>query len=128
MTNSKLANLDVLFDRDINKIPGEASLHLLTKGNRRIQIFQLKSGVCELLSLGVKNMFISIFMKEVLEKSNLPHKCPLLKNVMYSIKNYTLNDASYPPVFPEGRWQFNLHGSPNNIGMVHITLKGRVRK
>uniref|UniRef100_A0A1I8PE90 Uncharacterized protein n=1 Tax=Stomoxys calcitrans TaxID=35570 RepID=A0A1I8PE90_STOCA len=128
MVNSKVASLDLLFDRNIYKVPAEASLFLLTKSNRRIQIFQLKSEVCDLLWQGAKNVFISIMMKQVMEKSNLPHKCPLLKNVLYSVKNYTLNDDSYPAVLPEGRWQFNLQGSPDNIGVIHLTLRGRIRK
>ncbi|XP_075163191.1 uncharacterized protein LOC142235818 [Haematobia irritans] len=125
---NKKSNLHVLFDQDIKEIPGEASLMVHAKSGRRIVIFQIKSEACYILAQGTKNVFISVFVKEILRNSNFPKKCPLSKNKLYYVKNYTIDDESYPPYLPETQWQFDIKGKPNNIGVITLSLSGRVRK
>ncbi|XP_075163195.1 uncharacterized protein LOC142235823 [Haematobia irritans] len=128
ITSSKVISLNVSFNEDINKAPGEFSLNMISKAGRRIVIFQFQSEICRILEEGSKNIFISIFMKEFLRKSNLPQKCPIRKNVEYYVKNYTVDENSYPPYLPTGEYHFNLKVKPNNIGTMSVSMRAYVRK
>ncbi|XP_075163070.1 uncharacterized protein LOC142235695 [Haematobia irritans] len=124
----KASSMYLLFSNDIKVVPGEFSVVIPTKGRRRMALLKMKLEACRLLEEGTKNFYLSMFMNDFLRVSNFPKKCPLLKNKLYYMRNYTIDDDKYPPFLPAGEWSVILKGKPNNIGLVTLTLTGRIRK
>ncbi|XP_011293154.2 uncharacterized protein LOC105261899 [Musca domestica] len=114
LTNQKAANMDAMFNVKVNKLPVIASVFLLTKGKRRLNVFQMSVDICEALNNTAPNKFLSVFKDEMLRTSNIPKHCPLQENVLYSVRNYTVNDESYPPILPDATWQFEININNGN--------------
>ncbi|XP_073815223.1 uncharacterized protein [Musca autumnalis] len=127
LTNKKAANMDVIFQYKLNKIPVRASAYLLTKGKRRITLFESPLDICESLNNTAPNKFLAVFKDEMLRTSNVPHHCPLLGNFLYSVRNYTVHEEYYPSFLPEARWQFDININNNrNVKTGIVTVRGRI--
>ncbi|XP_075157716.1 uncharacterized protein LOC142230982 [Haematobia irritans] len=128
ITNKRIGDLDVSFSQDIEEMPSKLSLNLyITKSTRSMKVMETQIDICRFLN-AKHNNFLSIVAQELRRTSNFPRKCPFLKDVIYSIKNYTINDESYPPFFPKGNFQYDIQLKPNNVREINIRIKGSVSK
>uniref|UniRef100_A0A1I8NK23 MD-2-related lipid-recognition domain-containing protein n=1 Tax=Musca domestica TaxID=7370 RepID=A0A1I8NK23_MUSDO len=127
LTNKKAANMDLMMKRNITKWPVKLSVYMLTKSKKRISLQHTTFEVCESFRDKRWNKFIGVFLNELLDKSNLPRKCPFVENVLYTVRNYTIDEECYPPILPDGSWEFtlNLNNAEPKTGIV--TISGRVK-
>ncbi|XP_075157717.1 uncharacterized protein LOC142230983 [Haematobia irritans] len=128
MKNNKGGDVDISFSQDIKELPTKLSLNLyITKSTHSMKVIEAEIDVCRFLN-DKRNNFLGIIAQEFRRTSNFPRKCPFLKDVIYSIKNYTINDESYPPFFPKGNFLYDIQLKPNNVREINIRMKGRVTK
>ncbi|XP_075159244.1 uncharacterized protein LOC142232349 [Haematobia irritans] len=129
IANQKSLNIDINFKENIKEFPSKVACYLyITKSaTRRMTVFEAQIDLCSLLDTN-QNNFLWIISKEMRRSSNFPQKCPLLKDTLYSIKNYTLNDESYPAFLPKGNFEFIVQARPNNIGVINLKFSGRIKK
>ncbi|XP_073816848.1 uncharacterized protein [Musca autumnalis] len=127
-TNKQTMNMDLIFNRNISKWPARASLYLLTKAKRRISLFQVNFDVCRLLQDRAPNNFLSIFKKELLRTSNVPHRGPFVENVLYWARNYSVNEDAFPSTLPETAWEFVFNINSNDLNAGFFKISGHVRK
>ncbi|XP_061391224.1 uncharacterized protein LOC133326609 [Musca vetustissima] len=128
LTNKKAANMDLIFNRNITKWGFRASVHMLTKGKRRINLFQVDFEGCDALKDSAPNKFLAVFKKELLRSSNIPKKCPFIENVLYVARNYTVDEDAFPAMLPDTAWQFQLNINMNNLNTGIIIISGRVHR
>uniref|UniRef100_A0A1I8NKH3 ML domain protein n=1 Tax=Musca domestica TaxID=7370 RepID=A0A1I8NKH3_MUSDO len=127
LTNNKAANMDLILNRNLTKFPIRASVYLLTKGKRRISLFQVDFEACQALKDTAPNKFLAVFKKELLRTSNIPNQCPFIENVVYRARNYTVNEDAFPAILPDTAWQFQLNLNMKDFSTGFIRISGRVR-
>ncbi|XP_061391223.1 uncharacterized protein LOC133326608 [Musca vetustissima] len=129
LTNEKAANMDLIVNRNITKWPIKLAMYMLSKNKKhRFTLLETTFDVCQSFEDRRWNNFVGVFFNELFDKSNLPRKCPFVENVLYSVRNYTVDDDCYPPILPDASWKFilNLNNADAKTGV--ITISGRVKK
>uniref|UniRef100_A0A1I8Q601 Uncharacterized protein n=1 Tax=Stomoxys calcitrans TaxID=35570 RepID=A0A1I8Q601_STOCA len=126
--NPKLASMDFTLAKDLSKFNLHFLLNIIRKDERQNNIMNVTMSGCEALAYNKNGNFLKIVLREVHRVSNLPKKCPLLKEIPYAITNFTLKDDDFPITFPIVVWQLTLKFSIADKTVTNIVVDGRVRK
>ncbi|XP_061387306.1 uncharacterized protein LOC133322329 [Musca vetustissima] len=65
-------------------------------------------GLCELLDDRVSTILLRSVLEELRKSSNLPYACPLEKNYLYKLENFSLTESMFPPYTPIVNFKFRV--------------------
>ncbi|XP_030387928.1 uncharacterized protein LOC115634383 [Scaptodrosophila lebanonensis] len=114
------------FNETISKFTIHAVFDVFAKGNKRINLVNIKMDGCRYLSsLNGKNLFHKL-LKRLRSVSDLPNGCPIVAQQKYEIRNYTFLPDEYPSNAPESHWQMRVKLLKQNELYVDILFDGAV--
>ncbi|XP_075163156.1 uncharacterized protein LOC142235783 [Haematobia irritans] len=124
----KVIYLDFTINEDMKEFDINIVMDMLKKDNRPSRLLNLTTSGCEFLASNHKGNLFGIITREIFRVSNIPRRCPILKNKLYAIVNYTIKDDDFPIVTPLMEWRIKGEFSVDKKPIVHGLVEGRIRK
>ncbi|XP_059225851.1 uncharacterized protein LOC131997959 [Stomoxys calcitrans] len=103
-------------------------IHSHLKTAKPFKYLDVRVNVCKFLSATMHLPILRMFLDEVRETSNLPFKCPLKKNYLYSISNYTILSEYLPPYTPLVQFNLTLNTYDNRRPIAKLFAMGATVK
>uniref|UniRef100_A0A1I8PI11 Uncharacterized protein n=1 Tax=Stomoxys calcitrans TaxID=35570 RepID=A0A1I8PI11_STOCA len=126
--DSRNIYVEVYLNKPLTEFRVNIEFSVITKSNRHVRLSNFNFDGCEALYAVHKTNFLKVMFQEIYRVSNIPRKCPFLKNKLYIINNYTLRDEDYPPFAPAMEWQVNADLFGKKKQLTEIVIAGRIRK
>ncbi|XP_017135869.1 uncharacterized protein LOC108151659 [Drosophila miranda] len=83
----------------------QSTFDLFKKDNTRMNVASLKMDGCKYLGAMYENNILGKLFRRFKTFTNLPSGCPMLKEKLYEIRNYTFRSDEFPPSAPQAKWQ-----------------------
>ncbi|XP_019894289.1 uncharacterized protein LOC109613655 [Musca domestica] len=126
---TKIIYLDFILTRSLNDFGLKASVDMIRKDNRYMNVFKMDTHGCDALKSSHDKMnLLKVIFREIFRVSNIPRKCPIAANKKYFINNFTLREDDFPPIFPSLEFQMKIEISVDRDEKATGIIKGRIRK
>ncbi|XP_073811866.1 uncharacterized protein [Musca autumnalis] len=93
-----------------------------------ITFLNVTMGLCELLKDKMPIVLVRTLVEELRKSSNIPYSCPLKKNFLYKLENFTLTESIFPTYTPIVDFTFRSEYFENRRLLGTIQLQGATLK
>ncbi|XP_058987490.1 uncharacterized protein LOC131806807 [Musca domestica] len=125
---NKVLYIDFVTKKNVQDFDMKMTMFALKQSNHQVNVLNITLPGCKTLSQTQRANLLKIVAREVFRVANVPKKCPLLKDTLYSINNYTIRDDDFPVFTPTITWQLHFDILIANQTVAKVTINGRVRK
>lgn len=120
-----MLNMMFKFGKELTK---DINLNLLLSGKlkgRKLSYLNVTLDLCEDFGSPKNHFIVRLFLNEFLRKSNIHLKCPTITNVMYEVRNFTLDDRYALNFLPSLTWTALLKFNYENRKVLILQAVGR---
>uniref|UniRef100_A0A182QLL3 MD-2-related lipid-recognition domain-containing protein n=1 Tax=Anopheles farauti TaxID=69004 RepID=A0A182QLL3_9DIPT len=126
----KAINVEGILTRDLSQVKLNAVYTVCTKdGELKAALYNTTVNACDFLQQPTHNRLLQIFQNEVIQSSNLPHRCPIPAGT-YTIRNASFSKARIPGFLPASHFRVDINllsGSPAQM-MLETSWYGKLIK
>ncbi|XP_073836709.1 uncharacterized protein isoform X2 [Musca autumnalis] len=97
-----------------------------TRGVKNIKLVDVKFKVCQILGQVRRVPMVMKFVDSMMERSNLPLKCPIKGNFMYNVTNIMLSDTNFPTYMPSSTFDVNVTFFEKKDLLAYFTFGGDI--
>ncbi|KAH8293493.1 hypothetical protein KR054_000948, partial [Drosophila jambulina] len=115
-----------MLNETIKHFDMHCTFDLFKKDKSRMNIADIKMDGCKYLENMYQNNIIGKLSKRLKSVSNLPANCPVVKDKMFEIRNYTFIADEFPPGAPQAKWQMRLKLMTRSDLVAEIKFDGSV--
>ncbi|XP_075167404.1 uncharacterized protein LOC142239496 [Haematobia irritans] len=125
-----LASAYFVFDREVDK---DAEAHMLIyftpsyrskRSAKPVKFVDLKMNICDILTQPMRVPILKVLFDEMRRTSNIPNRCPIKGNFLYSVANFTIDQSLLPPYVPFVQFNFSLSFYEHAVKTSTLYLAG----
>ncbi|XP_060647227.1 uncharacterized protein LOC132785249 [Drosophila nasuta] len=124
--NISTLNVNLVLNEDVKSINGAFNLRILHAGKYRN--FTGIEFDCEVLGMIYNHYILNIVFAGLRSSSNLPLRCPFIKNKLYYLNGFKIVTNLIPSYFPGVSFQTYATISYNQRLIMGITTRGKLRR
>lgn len=91
---TKIIYLDFILTRSLNDFGLKASLDMVRKDNRNMNVFKMDTHGCDALKSSHDKMnLLKVIFREIFRVSNIPRKCPIAAVSIFKLSNHWIESV-----------------------------------
>ncbi|XP_058982102.1 uncharacterized protein LOC131804003 [Musca domestica] len=103
-------------------------LYKIPIASKELPFLNVSMGLCELLESKMSSVLMRSVVDELRKSSNLPYACPMKKNYIYKLENFTLTESLLPPYIPIVNFKFSVEMFENGRSLGYLKTQGATIK
>uniref|UniRef100_A0A1I8PFG5 Uncharacterized protein n=1 Tax=Stomoxys calcitrans TaxID=35570 RepID=A0A1I8PFG5_STOCA len=120
-------DMSFMYSKDLPKTAEWHTLiyftHAQVKAGKPVKFLDFKINICNFLTTAMGVPFVKVLVEEMRKTSNLPYKCPLKGNFLYTLSNFSINSAKFLPAYApliKFNFTFNTYENQNHISKIFV--------
>ncbi|XP_020809343.1 uncharacterized protein LOC110185032 [Drosophila serrata] len=124
--NRSYVDTSHIFRETVTDLKVHAALDFWKAKSPKMTIYDIEFDGCHFLQNVHKNRLFNIYAKNLKKYSNISFKCPFQANVLYAVKNMTMNEDDFPSFLPLGKFRSLLEYSVNQKLSARAYINGKI--
>ncbi|XP_059225846.1 uncharacterized protein LOC131997957 [Stomoxys calcitrans] len=125
-TSRYAVDAQFLLERPFEK---NAEVHVMvyftpSLAKKAVKFLDIKLNICDMLSTVISNPLLKVILDETRKSSNLPYRCPVKANFVYTFSNFSLTAETLPLYTPFMKFNFTLNTYDNEELVSKFLLEG----
>ncbi|KAH8292785.1 hypothetical protein KR054_006174 [Drosophila jambulina] len=124
--NRSYVDTSHIFKDTVTDLTVHAALDFWKPKSPKMKLYDLEFDGCHFLQSVHKNRLFNIYAKNLKKYSNISFQCPFQANVLYAIKNMTMNEQDFPSFIPLGKFRSLIEYSVNRKLSARAFINGKI--
>ncbi|XP_059225847.1 uncharacterized protein LOC131997958 [Stomoxys calcitrans] len=95
-----------------------------TLAKKAVKFLDLRINICDMLSTVTSIPLMKVILDEVRRTGNLPYRCPVKGNFLYTLKNYSVSAETLPSYMPSMKFNFSFYTYDNQQLISKFVMDG----
>ncbi|KAH8263869.1 hypothetical protein KR038_008400 [Drosophila bunnanda] len=126
INNRSYVDSSHIFRETVTDLRVHAALDFWKTKSPKMTLYDLEFDGCHFLQNVHKNRLFNIYAKNLREYSNISFKCPFQANVLYAVKNMTMNEKDFPSFVPLGKFRSLIEYTVNQKLSARAFINGKI--